>query len=140
RQPSPHVRSRKGARSSGLAKWSRGEAGKVESAYVAQKRNEPISAVVRRGLALYRARLVGFPNHSIGVEIARHPGEPERRLGAKHGKFALHRLGRAWKIARLSHPHDIGPKGQHQRRLGIAGMNAVRHLSGGKDSVRIAEA
>ncbi len=104
------------------------EAREVESVHVAQELDETFDAARGAGLALGGGRLGGVAGGAEFVEVVGHPADGDRLGHAKPLEILLDRDRRTDEIARFAHAHRIGLESQHQRRLGVAAVNAVGAL------------
>src|SRR5262245_36621761 len=92
---------------------------------VAQQRDEAVGLVLRRQATFFRGRCRGIPHGAIGIEVLRDPSEGVRADGPQMLKAFLHLGALRWKQLRLAHVHQIGPEMEHERRLDVAGVDAV---------------
>src|SRR6266446_5710779 len=107
---------------------------------VPQQRDEPVGLMLGRKAAFFGSRRGGIAHGSVGIEVLRDPSEGVLAYGAQVLIAFLHFWGFRRKQLRLAHVHEIRPKMEHERRLDVAGIDAVNKIEVGVEPCGQAEA
>src|SRR5215213_5171531 len=116
------------------------EPNKVEFLDILQQRHKSPRAVVQRCLTLFRGGERRVADGARSIEVLRHPAEARGKIGAKIFVVPFHRDSGGDEVCDLLAPHEIRIRGQHDRGLDIAAVNAMRVFGLGEQPVGITEA
>src|SRR5438034_11752304 len=87
-----------------------------------------------RKAAFFRSRRGSIPHGPVGIEVWRVPPESVLAYGPQVLVALLHLGGFRGKQLRLAHIHEIGPEMKHERRLNVAGVDAVDKIELGVEA------